>query len=655
MMKNPADHNGAKHNEPVGALLLCLLVYVLTVAGYGFWRVTESETQVILCADRRLMIAARSLKHMLAPDFHDRATGPESIALDEIDRNRIAVSEFAEETDFTYVYTLVEKDGSYFFSAPTVTEEELAELRSWYWYPYEDVPDEFREAFESGETQFVTYTDQWGTFRSVAMPEYSPGGRKYLACADYDISYMHSLLVGEYVKATFTALSFLVAVLPMFLVYRWSYRKHHAALEAVNRRLVDYQYHLGELVEERTADLAVAKEAAEEANRLKSRFVCNVSHEIRTPMHGIIGFCEALLSTNSIDEARGHGQVILKEAESLQRLINDLLDIAKVESGRMELEIRAFSLPLALDEVSSGTRVLIGQKPLRYVLDVSPDVPEYLKGDSFRLRQILMNLLSNAVRFTDEGTVTLRVRLVDGSDEQPRVRFAVEDTGIGIPKERLGSIFESFVQGDASTTRRFGGTGLGTTIAAELVAAMQGTIDVVSEQGKGSTFWFEIPLERAEEAEVTNEATRGSDVGQLLMASTAARILVVDDYATNRQLAELLLKSAGHQVTLAETGEQALDACRETTFDLILMDLQMPGMDGTEAVQRIRAMDHPNARVPILAMTASGEASTRSACLEASMDDVMVKPIRREPFLITCSIWLQDVPSRVSPPAPTPP
>ena len=381
-------------------------------------------------------------------------------------------------------------------------------------------------------------------------------------------------------------------------------------------------------------DLSRAKDAAEAASRMKSQFVSTVSHEIRTPLNCIVGFAELAARAPSLDEARGMAGTILKESETLLALINGLLDHAKIEAGRMELDPRAADLRAWLAEIAAGTRTRAAAKGLEFWIEVGPNVPRFVVFDELRLRQVLQNLLSNALKFTRAGWVGVSVGIVERTPREVSLRFAVQDTGIGIPREKQARIFESFAQAEGGTSRRYGGTGLGTTIARRLVELMGGTMSLESEEGKGSTFSFVVAFPTAEAAaeEDAPAPPGGPDGGR------RGRALLVEDYEPNQELARAHLEGDGWTVDAADGGAIGVEAACATAYDLILMDVGMPDMDGCEATRRIRR-EGASRGAPIVGVTAHGGDEVRDRCLAAGMNDIIAKPIRRDSFLAVCARW----------------
>ena len=371
-----------------------------------------------------------------------------------------------------------------------------------------------------------------------------------------------------------------------------------------------------------------AKQQAELASRAKSEFLANMSHEIRTPMNGILGMATLALEAESPREQRECIEQVRCSAEHLLAILNEILDLSKVEAGRLELECIPFSLSRCLTETITTLALAARQKGLELVCQPAPGLPEALLGDPFRLRQVLLNLIGNAVKFTAAGRVSVRIQPVELCGERIHLQFSVSDTGIGIPPDRQQYVFEPFCQADGSTTRRYGGSGLGLSISAKLVSLMGGRIWVDSAPGQGSTFHFTACFQPAPESEepLPLPAPEDVELGRFL---PPLRILLVEDNPVNQKLAARMLEKRGHQVTVAGNGREAVTLTQAGAFDLVLMDIHMPEMDGLEASAAIRALERATGEhVAIVAMTALAMAGDREKCLQAGMDGYLAKPIR---------------------------
>ncbi|MEO5971060.1 MAG: response regulator [Bdellovibrionia bacterium] len=395
-----------------------------------------------------------------------------------------------------------------------------------------------------------------------------------------------------------------------------------------------------QLLESQRTDLENAMAQVRRESQFKSEFLANMSHEIRTPINGVIGMTDLIIDTPLNTEQRSYADHLKRSAEMLLTLINDILDVSKVEAGKLDLENVAFDLSQVLSDIEKTMALPAQKKGIRLLFEMPADPLSWVKGDPSRLRQILTNLLSNSIKFTATGQVVLRTSKISEATDHSEIKFEVIDTGIGIPEETLKRMFQAFSQADSTTTRKYGGTGLGLYICKKLSDLMGGKIGVESRMGKGSTFWLTLPF-----GHVAMENQKPELIVEVAepKKSKNIRILVAEDNTINQMIIQIMLQKLGYRVNVVADGSEAIKALSEIPYDLVLMDCQMPELDGYEATRQIRNSSVVKRQdIPIIAMTANALKGDREKCLESGMNDYVSKPIKSAALLQIIEKWLQS-------------
>jgi signal transduction histidine kinase/ActR/RegA family two-component response regulator len=579
-----------------------LLIYIVGVSGYIYYLYVETQGILTENINNKLLHAALGASAILGDRYHDNLIDKQSKSETE-DWNAIQrLSSFNDSMGTAFVYSVVKRSGEAYLVSSSASKKEIQEKNFVRFFdPYPDASQALLDSFERTEPTWIDYSDHWGDFRAVFVPMKSQDGTIYIAGAEMT-------LADYYQQLNQDSLHHIILAILVFLVFSLIRMRAHLQQLQTNEEVLNQ-----------------AKTAAEDADRSKTRFLATMSHEIRTPMYGVIGATELLARSALNREQSSLLQTINTSGRTLLSLIDNILDLAKIEAGKLELKPRVFEVRALVSSSIEMIRQNIQDKPIVLEVQVSPDVPPLVKTDTNCLRQILINLLGNAVKFTEAGKVSLMVT-TSGYGTRARLEFSIRDTGIGIPMERQDSLFKPFAQFKGPASQRFSGSGLGLSICKNLIEAQQGTLSFTSQPGVGSTFSFSLPMELFSVSELPirdDHASVGFDSS--FAEDYPLDILLVENHPVSQKVAMAMLQELGYAPDLASDGLEAINQCMTSTPDIIFMDINMPVMDGLEAIRRIRELPLGDICY-IVAFTASAFSSEIERFRAAGANDILTKP-----------------------------
>lgn len=579
-----------------------LLVYIVGVSGYIYYLYVETQGILTDNINNKLLHAALGASAILGDRYHDNLIDKQSKSEAE-DWNAIQrLSSFNDSMGTAFVYSVVKRSGEAYLVSSSASKKEILEKNFVRFFdPYPDASQALLDSFERTEPTWIDYSDHWGDFRAVFVPMKSQDGTIYIAGAEMT-------LADYYQQLNQDSLQHIILAILVFLVFSLIRMRAHLQQLQINEEVLNQ-----------------AKNAAEDADRSKTRFLATMSHEIRTPMYGVIGATELLARSALNREQSSLLQTINTSGRALLSLIDNILDLAKIEAGKLELTPRVFEIRALVSSSIEMIRQNIQDKPIVLEALVSPDVPPLVKTDTNCLRQILINLLGNAVKFTEAGKVSLMVT-TSGYGTRARLEFSIRDTGIGIPMERQDSLFKPFAQFKGPASQRFTGSGLGLSICKNLVEAQQGTLSFTSQPGVGSTFSFSLPMELFSVSELPIRDDHASvDFDSSFAEDYPLDILLVENHPVSQKVAMAMLQELGYAPGLASNGLEAVNQCMTSTPDIIFMDINMPVMDGLTAIRKIRKRPLGDTCY-IVAFTASAFSGEIERFRAAGANDILTKP-----------------------------
>ena len=619
-------------------LLIPFLIYIFGVVVLTWINYQRTKTILLSGVDKNLYLAAQTIRIALPGNLHDYATNKRAVSVSNDWRNIKKLTELALYLKIDFLYTIVIKDGKAYFTCCSTTAKEIEEhSEAHYWTEYPEASEELLNIRKTNKVIYETTVDRWGTFRSVLVPTYSPNGNLYVLGADYEISYITNILHKEVLISALIAFILSLLIIPFaiiliriekgyssFLKEKIQERTKQLTQEIIERKRTEEQLNEALINSEELA------EKAHDANKAKGEFLATMSHEIRTPLNVIVGMSSLLNQSGVSPEQSDYLKTINDSSDHLLNLIDNILDFSLIESRKVQIEHIQFDIHELINYSVSSFMSVAKHKNIILESDTDERIPKYLKGDPSYLRQVLFNLIGNAIKFTERGMITVKVSFVKilAESRQIELKFTVTDTGIGIPDQVKEDIFEKFRQSDSSTKRKYGGTGMGLAISKHIISLLNGSIWFESDEGKGSSFYFTLVfgLQDLEESKKANIESEGY-IDEINLHSL--HILLAEDNKLNVKVAKSFLEKLGHNVTVALNGLEAIQFMTERKFDLILMDIEMPEMDGIEAATKIReGYDGiTDVDIPIIALTAHALTDIREQCNSAGMNYFITKPL----------------------------
>jgi len=618
-----------------------VVLYIIGVLLFAWISYQRTKSVLLSGIDKNLYIAAQAIGNSLPPDFHDYATNQRAIDEKQDWQNIKILSNLAFNMKVDFLYTIIIKDNKAYFTSCSTTSSEIKQnSEAHYWLEYPEASKALLSIPETKNTVYETTTDRWGIFRSVLIPVYSPRGNLYIIGADYEMSYVTAILHKEVI------ISLLIGLFLSFLVLPFAFKMLSIEKE--------YSHFLHEKVQERTAQLsqeiterkrtavqlneALAKteelaEKAQDASKAKGEFLATMSHEIRTPLNVIVGMSTLLNQPGISEEQADYLKTIKDSSDHLLNLIDSILDFSLMESNRLEIENVKFDIHELVNYSINSFIGVAKHKNISLESKVDERIPKFLMGDPSYIRQILFNLVGNAVKFTEKGKVFLEVSFqrVVAETRKIELQFHVSDTGIGIPENVKDVIFDKFCQADSSTKRKFGGTGMGLAICKHLVSLLNGKIWFDSTEGSGSSFYFTLQFDLPNLEFIEKSIISDEKIGHIQeeIKLPSLNILLAEDNLMNVKVAKSFLEKSGHTVTVALNGLEVLQKVKENDYHLILMDVEMPEMDGIEAAAKIRngLNKVKDVNIPIIALTAHALNDIKEKCQAVGMNHFVTKPL----------------------------